>query len=758
MFSEDSQPLNSIDSQQIVTPEMESFDSSAFPAISNMNSPGTDAIDGYSLNSDYSSNALGNEDLNIVETYDISGINESVTIQRDEFGIPHIDAHNLQDGIFAQGYVQAEDRLWQMEYLRRSSSGTLAEILGEDAVESDLNILTLGIDEAAETAYENLDAEAKNIVDAYAAGINSYLNSTSELPVEFENLGYQPELWQGQDTMAIVQLQNYIEGAGDGGELDRFNLLIEGIEPDLVEELIPSSIEDETTILQDSDVEQQNFTVEPLTKEEIDEAQRLELEFTDRLETFFPDEKASNNWVISGDRTTTGMPFLASDPHLDFQTPSVQYQTEINTPELGIIGMSFPGIPGILQGRNQNIAWGETSNEVDTRDYYFLEETADGSGYIHQGEVKPYDLREETIEIKDGETITVEVKDSIYGPVVADLFDIEQPVALKALGLEPANGLVEAFAGINQASNWHEFTSAVDSYNEPISNFVYADTQGNIGYIAPGNYPIRQPGHTGKYPVPGTGEFDWQGFIPREDVPQLYNPESGYIVTANNRPTPDNYPYQINGDFGTPYRAERITELIESKDKLSFEDMQAIQLDTVTLLYRDFRPLLEQLEPTSEQGREWQQRLLNWDGNTLPDSQEASVFEAWYAELSKVAREEVGLESWSDPYYLRENIDKQEGEKAFDAALKLFGDEIPVWGEIHQAVFSVLDEEVQPENNLQVPVGGDNETVNANNTDGSDEPLNFNSDGGASYRQIIDFSDLENSVYIKCPRTIWRAK
>ena len=427
------------------------------------------------------------------------------------------------------------------------------------------------------------------------------------------------------------------------------------------------------------------------------------------------------------------------------------HQTEINTPELGVIGASFTGTPGITSGRNQNIAWGETSNEVDTRDYYFLEETADGSGYIHQEEVKPYEIREETVEVKDGETITLEVKDTIYGPVVSDLFGTEQPVAIKALGLEPANSIVEAFAGINQASNWSEFTSAVDSYNDPISNLVYADTAGNIGYIAPGNYPIRQPEHTGKYPVPGTGEFDWQGFIPREDVPQLYNPRSGYIVTANNRPTPDNYPYQINGDFGTSYRAERITELIESKEKLSFEDMQAIQLDTVSLLYRDFRPLLEQLEPTSQQGREWQERLLNWDGNTSPDSTEASLFEAWYAELSKIAGEEVGRESWSEPSYLQENIDKLEGEEAFDAALSLFGDEIPVWGEIHQADFSALDEEAQPENSLQVPVGGDDETVNANGTGDRDEPLNFNSDGGPSYRQIVDFNNLENSVYINTP-------
>ena len=686
----------------------------------------------------------------VTDTFNLEGITESVIIDRDEYGIPHIQANNLYDGIFAQGFVEAQDRLWQMEYRRRVATGTLAEILGEEAVGSDRAIRTLGIDDAAQIAYDRLSPESKAIVDAYTDGVNAYLATATELPPEFGILDYQPESWLPTDTLAIAQLQNYAVGTNDGGELTRFELLSQGITPERIDELLPSYGEGDTTILTTADIEQQEFATSPPDPETINQTEALEIEILNDLSSLFPDLEASNNWVISGDRTTTQMPFLANDPHLNLENPSVWYQIEINTPELKVIGATLPGIPGIQLGRNDNIAWGQTSTIVDTFDYYLLEETANGEGYLYQGETQPLEIRTEVIEVRDGETITLEVEESIYGPVVSDLVGIQQPVALKSLGLEPVNGSLESFFGINQASNWDEFTSSLESVVNPISNFVYADIEGNIGYIAPGLYPIRQPGHTGEYPVLGTGEFDWQGFIPTEDIPNLYNPESGYIVTANNQLTPDNYPYEINGIFAEPLRAERITELIESKEKLSLEDMKAIQFDRVSLLYRDFKPLLEQLEPTSDRAREWQQRLLDWDGNVLPDSQEASVFEAWYVELTRIPGEEVGQEFWNQPRYLQQAVTPEQSAIALDAALNRLGEEIPVWGEIHQATFEPLVPELSTTEPLQVPIGGDLQTVNVSNfsRNGSED---FNTSFGVSYRQIIDFSNLENSLYINPP-------
>ena len=683
---------------------------------------------------------------------DLNDPTDKVAIERDEFGIPYIKAADLGDSIYGQGYVHAQDRLWQMEYRRRAATGTLAEVLGEDLVAQDTTIRTLGIKQVGETVYQSLSPESKQIVDRYTAGINAYLNTNPDLPSEFANLGYEPEVWQPTDVMAIVQLQKYAIGTTDGGESNRFDLLQQGISPERIDELLPEYGADDTTILKSENIDPANFSVSQPSTESVTQTAAIEQELTSGLAELFPDVEASNNWVVSGDRTTTGSPMLAFDPHLSLENPSAWYQAEIDSPELQAIGAGLPGTPGIQVGRNDDIAWGQTATQADTQDFYILEETEDGLGYIYQGEERPYETREEIIQVKDSEPVTIQVRESVYGPIVSDNLDVEQPVALKAVGLEPVNGFLEAFSGVSQAKNWDDFTSSLESIGSPNFNFVYADRAGNIGYIAPGNYPIRQPGHTGKYPIPGTGEFDWQGFIPKEEVPQLYNPESGYIVTANNKQVPNNYPYQINGNYAEPYRAERITELIESKEKLSLEDMQSIQLDRVTLLYRDFKPILEQLQPNSPQAQEWRDRLLNWDGNTLPDSQEASVFEAWYLELTKLPAEEVRRD-WDEPRFLLEAIQQgspagynDEAALALDNALTRLGDEIPAWGDIHQASFEPVGG-VQPESRLQVPIGGDGYTVNVSPVGTED----FDNSFGVSYRQIVDLANPKSSLYVNPP-------
>ena len=788
MFDDNTQQLDIINSQSVIAtdssedifPSISDLDSSAaigsiyeqnlfeetivpYPEaqidLANLSIDGDEVTGntGYSLVGDFNEG----DSLAATENQNYTGLTGEVSINIDRFGIPHIDAENLNDSVYAQGFIHARDRLWQMEYQRRSASGTLAEILGEDLAQQDIFIRTLGIDRAASHAYENLSLEGKQLVDSYTAGINAYLDSEPILAAEFETLGYKPEAWQPQDVMAVTQLQIYAVGATDGGELIRFELLQQGISPERIQELLPDYSADDTTILNSGDVEQSSFSTSEPTAESIAQSVEIEQGIQAQLASLFPDVEASNSWVISGERTTTGSPILANDPHLNLQTPSVWYQSSINSPEVEAIGVSIPGIPGIQIGRNRDIAWGQTATLADTEDYYILEETDDGLGYLYQGEARPYEILEETIQVKDGESITIQIKNSIYGPVVSDAFGLEQSVALKAVGLEPVNGSIEAFVGINQAENWDDFTTSLESFSNPAYNFVYADTQGNIGYIAPGKYPIRQPGHTGEYPVLGTGEFDWQGFIPNQDVPQLYNPEAGYIVTANNKQTPENYPYQINGSYVEPYRAERITELIESKDRLSTEDIAAIQLDRVSLLYRDFRPILEQIEPNSPQAREWRDRLLDWDGNTEVDSIEATVFEAWYTELTRLPAEEVGQEFVDSPRFLLKAI--QEGDStcdregtvagcfdeaalALDNVLSEFGDNIPAWGELHQTTFEPLNE-VQTENNLQVPLGGDGYTINVS----SYEPEDFDSSFGVSYRQIVDLDNQEDSLYINPP-------
>ncbi|MGL6337795.1 MAG: penicillin acylase family protein, partial [Waterburya sp.] len=687
------------------------------------------------------------------ETITLPGVNDKISIEIDVSGIPHIKAQSDQDALFAQGYMHARDRLFQMEYARREASGTLAEVLGKDYLDSDIQSRTRGNNQLAETTYQNLNPETKEFVDAYTAGINNYLTN-NPLPAEFKALGYQPEPWQATDVMLAAQVNG-----GDGGEFNHARLLELGLSQERIEELEPER-EDSPTIIQPEDIPlSQSSTTSPT--ESVENTQLLTSSISEG-EWVFPEsaepEYNSNNWVISGSKTTTGKPFLANDPHGDLNSPSQSYQTELESPNLDVVGISSPGIPGIIIGRNNDIAWGETSSQVDTDDYYLLEETKDGSGYMYQGKVKPYEITDETIQVKDSESVTIQVKETVYGPEVSDLYGLDQPVALKSVTLEPNNGLLEAIVGVNQASNWEEFKGSVESLKVPRSNFVYADVEGNIGYIAPGKYPIRQPGHTGEYPVSGTGEFDWQGFIPPEDVPQVYNPESGFIVTANNKITPDNYPYEINGEFDPGYRAERINELINSKDKLSLEDMQSIQLDQVSLLYRDLKPILEKTNPTSEQGKYWRDRLLTWDGNLSLNSQEATVFESWFTELTKLPASEVGQEYYSNPTFIIKSIQTgdpaidhpgsqpgayDEVAQAFEAGIERFGDSIPAWGDIHKASFEPLNPE-QSEEALQVPYGGGNFTVNVSPYD----EQNFIANTGARYRQIVDLSNPDNSLYI----------
>jgi penicillin G amidase len=692
----------------------------------------------------------------------LPGLDNPIAIERDTSGVPHIQALNTEDALFGQGYVHAEDRLWQMELQRRLVSGTLSEVFGADTLDSDKAYRTRGLNQLAATGYQNLTPEAKGVVDAYTAGVNAYLSNDPELPPEFQTLGYQPKAWQPTDVLLATQLATSI-GVTNGDELIRAQLLEQGVSRDRISELINSYPEDATTILQPEDIQAKQGLQRAIDK--LPQEQSLKTEMKQDVESLFSNSiEASNNWVVSGDRTTTGKPFLANDPHLPLQQPSYWYQSHLSTPQTDVIGGSFPGIPGILTGRNQDIAWGVTALQVDGEDYYQLEETQDGSGYTYRGEVRPYQIREETIKVKGADSESLSVKESVYGPVVSDSLGLSQPVALESIALEPVDGAIESFIGINRAQNWQEFKGAIDFDDAAAAqnqNFVYADVDGNIGYIAAGKFPIRQPGHSGGYPVPGTGEFDWKGFIPFEEAPQVYNPKSGFIVTANNKITPANYPYEINGSFADPYRAERIRELILAKDKLSLEDMQAIQLDQVSLLYRDFRPILQQLQPTSEQGQTWRDRLLAWDGNTTPDSVEASVFAAWYTELTKLPAQEVGREYFDRPIYLsRAILDgdpalnrpgsapglDDEAAQALENALTRLGDNVPAWGDLHQARFEPLNQ-IQESANLQVPYGGDGSTVNV----GPYDPEDFSMDFGPSYRQIVDLGDPENSLYVNPP-------
>ncbi len=681
----------------------------------------------------------------------LKGLSAPVEVVRDGRGVVRIRAASLRDLFFAQGYVHAEERLWQMEFQRRVGQGRLSEVLGEATLPQDRFLRTWGFYRAAEEAYKRLYPEEKEAVDAYAAGVNAFLRSGHPLPPEFRLLGFRPEAWAGPDVLVWAKMMSFDLSGNWEEELLRHRLLARGISPERLLELMPPYPEDAPTILRSEDLRL------PLRREEAPAA-LLQMAPPRHME-------ASNNWVVAGSRTTTGKPFLADDPHLRLQAPSLWFLMALEAPGYRAIGASLPGVPGIVIGRNERIAWGVTNVGADVQDLYLLEEA--GGGYRYKGQVRPYRVREERIRVKGGREEVLKVRETVYGPVITDALQDppKTPMALRWVSLDPEDHILMAYLNLNRAQDWASFVAALKDYSAPSQNFVYADVEGHIGYIAPGRFPIRKAGHTGMVPVPGNGDWDWLGYRRPEEWPQVLDPPRGYLVTANHKVTPEGFPYALTHDWAEPYRARRIEELLLAKEKLSLEDMKAIQLDQKSLLYRDFRPVLEALTPLSERGARFRERLLAWDGTMAVGSEEALVFALWYTELTRLPEKEVGEAFWDQPRYLLkalkegdQNCDQPETEYqetcldyaalALERALeRKEALKARAWGEVHRAGFPHAVLTHTPLKRLSdraLPFGGDRYTVNV----GPFDPKSLRMAHGPSYRQIVDLADPEGSLFI----------
>ncbi|MER3556030.1 MAG: penicillin acylase family protein [Meiothermus sp.] len=708
----------------------------------------------------------------------LKGLSAPVEMARESSGVLHIRAETDADVFFALGVAHAQDRLWQMEFQRRVGAGRLSEVLGKATLEQDKFLRTWGFYRAAEQGYASLDAYSKTAVDAYVAGVNAYLATNPPLPPEFKLLGYKPAPWTAADVLVWAKLMAYELSGNWRTELERQAFAAKGLSAQRMDQLRPPYPSDAATVVQAEDYtlpappaqtpQTPPFTT--LTSGDETSAKRL-LELAGTLPPLFrlPGEmkaRASNNWVIAGSRTTTGKPLLANDPHLGLSAPSIWYLVDMQAPGYKAVGASFPGLPAVVIGRNERIGWGVTTVGADVMDLYMMDEVS--GGYRYKGQVEPWKVRTEVIKVKGEPDVGIKVRESRYGPVINDVAKNAgaKPLSLRWTALDPTDGTMQAFIGIAKAQNWEEFKAALKYYNAPSQNFVYADTDGNIGYMAPARFPIRKPGHSGMRPVPGDGNWDWQGYLPQEQWPQVYNPKEGFIVTANNKVTAPNYPHTISLEWEEPYRAERIRQMILAKDKLSLADMEAMQADITTPLYAAFKPVLGALNPISPGGQAWKTRLLAWDGVANAESQEATMFEAWYTELSRLPAKEVGQPFWEEPRYLlaaMKNGDPncvvadasqtytqtclEYAALAFEKALDRLGSNIPRWGEVHRATFPhqvLTHTPLKRFSDRTVSYGGDRYTVNR----ASYDPATFTMNVGSSYREILDFSDLENSRFI----------
>ncbi|UOQ92959.1 penicillin acylase family protein [Halobacillus shinanisalinarum] len=508
----------------------------------------------------------------------LEGLKEPVTVTRDESGVPHISAANAHDLFMAQGYVQAQDRLLQMELARRQASGTLSEVVGEAAIEQDKYFRTLGLRRAAEASLPLYSDEAVRSLEAFAQGVNMYIDKVVEenrLPPEFKLMGIEPGTWQPVDSLTIGKYMAF--DLGGHWERQAFNYYALAKFPEeKALELFPSYPKEAPTIINESEV------VDVATS------------FQDAV--IPPEFNGSNNWVLSGERTESGLPLLADDPHLGLATPSIWYQMHLDSPGYQVSGVIFAGIPGIILGHNEDIAWGVTNVGPDVQQLYIEKRNPNRpdefqfEGNWEQAEVIP-----EPIKVKGEETIDYEVVETRHGPVISEFAEQsgkDKVLSLRWTALDPTTEL-EAVLEINRASNWQEFEKGLEKFLAPAQNFVFASKGGTIAYKANGRIPIYETEDDALLPLRGWEEEDeWNGYIPFNELPTLVNPEKGYIATANNKVVSESYPYHISHNWAQPYRYKRIAEMIEGKQTHSVENMKDMQLDVRNLQAEEFLPFM----------------------------------------------------------------------------------------------------------------------------------------------------------------------
>jgi len=530
-------------------------------------------------------------------TITIAGLKAPVTIRRDERGIPYIDAANDDDLYFAQGYVTASDRLWQMDLLRRNVRGELAEIFGQGALGEDKRHRTWGLAAVVDESAKRLPANLNAAMTAYANGVNAYIDSLTDqtMPPEFRLLQYKPRHWTIADSLSVGKL--LAEYLSSSWQADIMRASLAGLPKEkreaLLSETSPLDVLVVGTDRKESRAQLKQskpaVDLQLLAKlaEEI-KSQRVTRQMLG-LSSVDPDIfQASNNWVVSGKRTASGKPLLANDPHIPAAAPGIWYQTELIAPGIHVAGVTFPGAPGIVLGHNDRIAWGATNLGPDVQDVYLEKFDKDNPNrYLTPSGWRDAEIRHEQIKVRTNplnpatETQNFDVTVTRHGPIVLEKDG--NRYALRWPALDPATMESGGLFNANRARNWKEFTEALSGYSGPTQNFVYADVDGHIGYYGAGRIPIRKTGD-GSVPYDGsTDDGEWTSFIPFDNLPHSFDPPSGIIVTANQRVVGQSYPYFLSHLWAQPYRARRIFELLSAKPKLTTDDFRRIQSDVYSI-------------------------------------------------------------------------------------------------------------------------------------------------------------------------------
>ena len=563
-------------------------------------------------------------------TLQVEGLQRPVRVQRDHWGVAHIYAENQHDLFFAQGFVVAQDRLFQMELWKRSGQGRLAEVLGPSAVQRDINARLLQYRGDWDAEYASYASDTKEILEAFTSGINAYIAEIQKsdwhgLPIEFQIAGFRPELWKPEDCLNRMAAFSMTRNAKD--ELQHAEVV------DLLGAKKASELFDFDPQVELDPVAGLDFSglSRDLLRNLVGSDTRIDFTGTFR--------EGSNDWTISGASTATGKPLLANDPHRVIAEPSLRYIVHLVAPGWNVIGAGEPGLPGVADGHNENIAWGFTIFGLDQQDLYIEEiNPRNPDEYRTDKGWEPFETHVETIEVRGGGSAIVHLRWTRHGPVLWS--DGRRALALRWVGAEPGTAGYLGSLALDRAQNWKEFESAMKRWKVPSENIVYADRAGNIGEHSTGLAPIRK-NWSGLLPVPGVGGYEWDGFVPNSDLPHFFNPEAGFVATANHKMIPDGYPYAVGYEWGSPERYLRIREVIQqaqkSGHKLSVADMEALQSDVLSLPARDLQGLLR--HAAGDKPSTAAKMLLDWDCVVSADSSAAALYEFWVRELdSEVSR------------------------------------------------------------------------------------------------------------------------
>ncbi|HQU83243.1 MAG TPA: penicillin acylase family protein [Pyrinomonadaceae bacterium] len=590
------------------------------------------------------------------QTLKVNGLQQDVTVRKDARSIPYIEAKTEADLYFAQGFMTASDRLWQMDMFRRVARGETAELFGKVTLEEDKRWRKFGFKQICEESLQNLSPELKSALENYARGVNAYIATLDEksLPVEFQILQYKPREWQPTDTLIIGKILSEALSETYFEDLMRVSIsdLPKDKQTDLLNQVTPFDV---VLFGKDSAMKKAvslNFANQRDFNEnlfaEVEKDFQVRKSSLERIGFYAEGLAASNNWVISGKRTKDGKAMLANDPHLPATAPGIWYLTHLSTASMRVSGVTFPGVPGIVLGHNESIAWGATNVGPDVQDLYFETFNAEGKYKTPTGWETPT-TRKEEIKVRtnllktDTETVSIEVQETRNGVIFVE--ENNKKYSLKWTARDPKNQEFEAFIKLNSAKNWNDFQNSLKTYGGAAQNFVYADVKGNIGWYAAGKIPIRKTGE-GELPYDGaTNDGEWTGFISFEELPHLYNPTEGFIVTANQRIVGTDYKYQqMSRDAATPWRARRIYDLLKNNSKVTMDDVRDVQYDVFNI---PVNALAKEIVKMKAASAETLEILQNWDGKMTSDSKGAVLANEIRACIAnKITAENKPLQSW----------------------------------------------------------------------------------------------------------------